>query len=414
MRDGSAVSQTFGTTRRSWVIEAVRRVLGWGQCIRKQQRSGRVDNASLENRDNMARVILNTAMDGIITFDARGNINGFNPAAESLFRCSAAGALGEHISCFLPDLLATNTGTGDELGIGFAPLGREFLGRRQDGSTFPAELTVSEGVLAGRRIFACAVRDITERKRTQEAQRLFLTCSSLGLGNALAAIAGYAHELSDLAEGEAVSMRLERITWLAHVLSSTMRDLVVYSGIAGSPNIMYGPVPLHTALVGCAKEFQRECRSKNLSLRITVPEGVTVISDRVKLTRIVDNLLSNAVRYTNNGEIELTADVTDAEIAIRVRDTGIGIPAADLPHIFEPYFRHEEARALEPWGAGLGLTTVKQFAELLGGTVRVKSEPGVGSEFVVSLPRKFKGTRGNRGETPEPLPAPCAQVGRAA
>jgi PAS domain S-box-containing protein len=324
-----------------------------------------------------------------MTFNARGVIETFNPAAEPLFRYATSEVIGEHIESLLPGLLRRNgNGHTKHDTLSFAAMGGEFTGRRRDGGTFPVELTLSEMVLRGRRIFTCVVRDITGRKRMEEAQRLFLASTSHDMGNFLTAIAGYAMELSDQVTSQEAREDLSRITSLTHTLSTIMRDLVVYSGISGDQQVTYGPVPIHTILTACTKDIEGECRRKGLRLRVAVPENTTVVTDRVKLTRVIHNLLSNAARYTQEGEIELVAEVTQTEVRIRVRDSGIGIAAEDLPRIFEPYYRHERAREIEPWGTGLGLATVRQFCDLLGGSVEVNSTLGVGSEFPVTVPCK--------------------------
>jgi len=118
-----------------------------------------------------------------------------------------------------------------------------------------------------------------------------------------------------------------------------------------------------------------------------LPEDATVTTDPLLLNRILQNLLSNALRYTVTGEIELRCALAESEIRFTVRDTGIGIPSEAQARVFEAYYRHPEAQQIERLGTGLGLTTVKQFCDLLGGTVSVESTPGVGSTFCVTIPR---------------------------
>jgi len=339
--------------------------------------------------DARARAIANTAADGIIIFDGRGIIESFNPAAEPLFRYAAHEIVGRHVEILLPGLVRP-PGERDAARdtVSFVAMGGEFSARRRDGVTFPVELTLSEMALRGGRIFTCVVRDITERKRLEEAEKLFMEAASHDVGNVLAAIAGYAMMVGDLATGDEGRMYVARITSLAHTLSAMMRDIVVHSGIGGAQRVAYSSLPLDTVLLACTKDVERDCARKGLRLRVAVPAGTTVVTDRAKLTRIVQNLLTNAVRYTETGEIELGAQVTRAEIRLHVRDTGIGIPAQDLPRVFEPYYRHDRAREMEQWGVGLGLATAKRLCELLGGAIDVDSAPDIGSEFRVRIPRE--------------------------
>jgi signal transduction histidine kinase len=147
-------------------------------------------------------------------------------------------------------------------------------------------------------------------------------------------------------------------------------------------------VAVRTLLTETAKDIEALCQQRGLRLLVTLPEEVTVLADKPKLTRILQNLLSNAVRYTERGEIELRGEVTEAQLRLTVRDTGIGIPAADLPRVFEEYYRHEQARVLHELGSGLGLATVRRLCDVLGGTVTVTSTPGQGSTFVVTVPHR--------------------------
>jgi two-component system capsular synthesis sensor histidine kinase RcsC len=105
------------------------------------------------------------------------------------------------------------------------------------------------------------------------------------------------------------------------------------------------------------------------------------------VTRILDNLLSNAVRYTPSGKVHLQGQLLSSKISVSVRDTGIGIPADELRRVFEPHYRAPTARQVAPLGTGLGLFTVKRFCDLLGGTTHIESTPGMGTTCTVMLPR---------------------------
>jgi signal transduction histidine kinase len=122
-----------------------------------------------------------------------------------------------------------------------------------------------------------------------------------------------------------------------------------------------------------------------LALRLDVPGGVRVRTDPEPLRQIVVNLLTNAVKYTEKGEVRLEAEVRDADAIVRVRDTGIGIPSEHLDHVFEPFWRVDPERHGAD-GAGLGLSIVQRLVRLLGGEITVVSEVGQGSEFRVRLP----------------------------
>jgi two-component system phosphate regulon sensor histidine kinase PhoR len=113
-----------------------------------------------------------------------------------------------------------------------------------------------------------------------------------------------------------------------------------------------------------------------------------VVADEEKLTQVVVNLLENAVKYTEpGGSVDATVSASDAQVVIRVCDTGIGIAPIDRDRVFERFYRVDRARSRESGGTGLGLSIVKHVVEAHGGTVSVDSQLGQGSTFTVTLPR---------------------------
>jgi signal transduction histidine kinase len=121
-------------------------------------------------------------------------------------------------------------------------------------------------------------------------------------------------------------------------------------------------------------------------LHVDLPAEGSITTDAIKVTRILDNLLSNAVRYTHSGNVHLRGELIGSKLSVSVRDTGIGIPADELHRVFEPRYRAPTARTVAPSGTGLGLFTVKRFCDLLGGTTQIESRPGVGTTCTVMLP----------------------------
>ncbi|HUP87738.1 MAG TPA: ATP-binding protein [Longimicrobiales bacterium] len=127
---------------------------------------------------------------------------------------------------------------------------------------------------------------------------------------------------------------------------------------------------------------------KGLTLHLELPdEPLQTRTDPDKLRQVVINLLANAVRYTESGEVRLSAErCTSGDVIVRVHDTGIGISDEHLPHVFEPFWQVDSRQRTQGGGTGLGLAVVKQTVALLGGSVSAKSEIGVGSTFEVCLP----------------------------
>jgi signal transduction histidine kinase len=157
---------------------------------------------------------------------------------------------------------------------------------------------------------------------------------------------------------------------------------------ASREHIELKTVDLRFALTEAAQLIEPAAQQKQLELVTELPaEPVTVVSDDDKVRQVVINLLSNAVRYTDNGTIRLELAASKSDVAIRVHDTGIGISPNDVKHVFEPFWQVDRSRRSRDGGTGLGLAVVKQIVELLGGTVSVTSVLGSGSSFEIRLPR---------------------------
>ncbi len=140
--------------------------------------------------------------------------------------------------------------------------------------------------------------------------------------------------------------------------------------------------------------WQPKAEAKGISLDLSSPVVLPTLSiDPRRINQVIDNLLNNAIHYTpTEGNITLSAAQRSIEhaqgqwLVITVHDTGPGIASADLPHLFERFYRADLARQRHQGGRGLGLSIVKQLVELHQGRVWVKSQPGLGSQFFVALP----------------------------
>jgi signal transduction histidine kinase len=128
---------------------------------------------------------------------------------------------------------------------------------------------------------------------------------------------------------------------------------------------------------------------KNIQLDfVPPPDNVIVHIDENYMARVIDNLVSNALKYTpSGGRVKVRATSDDNNATIEVSDTGLGIPEQDLPHIFDAFYRVRQGEYESIEGSGLGLSIVKTIVEQHGGKVKVESKPGQGSTFWVILPR---------------------------
>ena len=227
------------------------------------------------------------------------------------------------------------------------------------------------------------MEDVTDRKRVEETHRLLLAATSHDVLNVLNNIMGYAQLFEERDFPEPV---VPRILSLSMGLREIMRELLDHAD-ADNDQPSLALVSARALMRERAEAVEWQCRQKGLEFAVDLPPEGSITTDPIKVTRILDNLLSNAVRYTPRGNVYLHGQLASTKFCIRVRDTGIGIPADDLDRVFQPHYRAPTARQVAPLGTGLGLFTVKRFCDLLGGNTEIESTPGVGTTCTVMLPR---------------------------
>ena len=135
-----------------------------------------------------------------------------------------------------------------------------------------------------------------------------------------------------------------------------------------------------------ADRYQQRADRDGVMMHRSIQEGVTARADREKIDTAVGNLLSNALKYGDCADIEVSVRAVDAHVEIAVRDKGPGIPSEHLPRLFERFYRIDKARSRALGGTGLGLAIVKHIALLHGGKARCESTLGKGSAFILELP----------------------------
>jgi signal transduction histidine kinase/CheY-like chemotaxis protein len=167
-------------------------------------------------------------------------------------------------------------------------------------------------------------------------------------------------------------------------------DLMEVSRITrGKIEIRREPVELASLIRSAVETSRPMIDAANTHLQVSIPaETITVLGDPMRLSQVFANLLNNAAKYTNQrGQIWVSASVQGKNVAVSIRDTGIGIPSDMLPYIFDMFMQVDRSAGRAQGGLGIGLTLVRTLVELHGGTIEVRSEgTGRGSEFIVSLP----------------------------
>lgn len=230
--------------------------------------------------------------------------------------------------------------------------------------------------------------------REREASRLkdeFLATVSHELRTPLNAIVGWTQIMMTTPVDDATRQRgMETIARNAQAQARVIEDLVDVSRIVtGKLHLRFSPIDLREAISGAAEAIRPAADARGVTLTVDLPPGAALVhGDRDRLQQIVWNLLSNAVKFTGaGGAVDVHVAATGPQQEIRVRDTGVGIPTAFLPHVFDRFRQADGSTTRAHGGLGLGLAIVKELSELHGGSVEVTSDgPDRGTTFIVRLP----------------------------
>ena len=344
------------------------------------------------------RSVVDHVIHGIVSFDEAGVIESINPAAERLFGYKADEIIGRNINCLMPESYLSER----ETAIG---IGQEVWGLRKDASSFPMELAVSTFPLGKRRLFTGIVQDITERKRLEEElrQRLeqlrdadrrkneFLAMLAHELRNPLAPVHNAVQILrKNYPEDAETKWAHDVIERQVQHMTRMVDDLLDVSRITrGKINLQKEPIEV-AAIVTRAVEMAQpliDARKHRLTIALP-PQPVWVQADSQRLAQVMANLLNNAAKYTEeSGSIWLAVETQGSDVLLKVRDTGIGIPADYLPRVFDLFSQEDSSLERTQGGLGIGLTLVRILVQMHDGTIEAFSAgTGQGSEFVARLP----------------------------
>ena len=229
-----------------------------------------------------------------------------------------------------------------------------------------------------------------EAEKRNEAQREILDVLSHEFRTPLHVINGYVESLKNGIWGEVNSDQekaLRVVIGQSGHLRTLVESLIDLTRIDSEDfRVDRQNIELTEFLRDMERQYSYDLQ-KPVTLRWTIPPDLPVIkSDKMRLTVVLENLISNAVKFTEEGEIRISVSCSQKTVRIHVADTGIGIPNDQLPHIFEKFYQGDRTSTRHIGGLGLGLYIVKVFTDLLGGNIEVKSEVNRGSTFTLSLP----------------------------
>ncbi len=391
---------------------------------------------ALAEAEARTRSILDTAADGIVSFDEQGRIESFNHAAERLFGYADGAAIGADIRVLIPHLAAClGPRSDDESGAappgapcilggkcigdqslcrpigphqaGPCVLGGDQRGRRRDDSDFPLELSASKVSIGRTPIFTGIVRDLTDRQRTEEALRTAATAQAASRAKSQF-LANMSHEIRTPMNG--ILGMAEML--LQTELSPTQRRLAdtVYRsgesllGVIGNildfskieagklelEGVDFNPRELVEEMAQLMAEAA-ERKGLELFCRVApdVPQALHGAASRLR--QVLTNLVGNAIKFTEHGEVSVEvsrlAGPAAGDIAggtmlqFTVKDTGIGIPMAIQGQLFNAFTQADNSTTRRYGGSGLGLAISKELLERMGGKIGVRSVPGQGAEF---------------------------------
>jgi two-component system phosphate regulon sensor histidine kinase PhoR len=258
----------------------------------------------------------------------------------------------------------------------------------------PRSLTVHAARLPGSppRGAVLVLHDTSDLRRLERLRRDFVANVSHELKTPLSVIKVCVDTLLDGAVEDAGHRGrfLEQIGRQADRLHALILDLLSLARIESGDELFdFEAVSVEGVVRACLERHRPRAEARRQTVALEPPEGPPILAwaDEEALDQILENLLDNAVKYTpEGGTIRVGWRLAGARACVEVSDTGIGIPEADLPRIFERFYRVDKARSREMGGTGLGLSIVKHLAGAMHGTVQAASQVGRGTTFTVCLP----------------------------
>ncbi|MFP5391030.1 MAG: response regulator, partial [Gammaproteobacteria bacterium] len=385
--------------------------------------------ARLVAEQRRTRIILDNSNDAFVALGSDGRVTDWNAAAERTFGWSAQEAIGQELAELIipPEDRAghadgfrrfVQTGTTPNLGQRV-----EVTARHRDGRLLPIELSVAAYHDGHSYVASAFARDITERKRlaaeiearahelelerdrAQEANRAkgeFVANMSHELRTPMNAVLGMTYLLANTGLTPEQKKYLDMIRSSGQSLLGIMNDILDFSKVeAGRMQLAESPFYLGDVLSSVGTIMSVNTGTKDLDLAIGKNPAVprVLLGDALRVQQVLVNLVGNAIKFTEHGEVSLVVDpapdpasdgahAQPGQVRLRfvVRDTGIGMGPEQQRRLFSPFTQGDSSTTRRFGGTGLGLSIARRLTELMGGTITVDSQEGVGSTFTVELP----------------------------
>ncbi|MCK4849804.1 MAG: PAS domain S-box protein [Phycisphaerae bacterium] len=335
----------------------------------------------LEESEARFREIIEKSADGIVIVDQEEKVRFVNPAAEQLFGREADELEGKPL--------------GFPVGAG-APAEIDIAG--PDGTKVVAELQVTQMEWWGEAAQLISLHDITDRKLAEEAELQVMEMKdeliasvSHELRTPLFSIRGFLELLRDgkVKDPETQQEFLTRASQDANRLTLLVNDLLDVSRLeAGRLELELEDVELGTLIRETLESLRHQAQQKSIPLTYSGSETpLGIKADRHRLQQVLTNLVTNAIKFSEAGcPVRITSDLLDDLVTVKVIDQGTGVPAEDIPHLFDMFYQANGSHKRAGGGAGLGLHIAKRIVDSHGGQIGVESELGMGSTFFFVLP----------------------------
>ena len=353
----------------------------------------------------------------IAVLDGRRSIRSVNPAFETLFGYSAAEVTGAAIDgLIVPEAHRSESSDLEARARGGEIVRVEVERRRKDGRHIQVRLSAAAVKAADEGALVALYEDIGDRKAAEQAMRaardlaervararsVFLANMSHEIRTPMNAVLGFVELVLDTELAPEQRRALELVRSSSEALLTILNDILDYSKIeAEHLELETIPFDLPKVVHATATLLAVRAREKHLELTVDVPPDVPhlVRGDPTRVRQVLMNLIGNAIKFTEEGEVDVSAAVAGhhgdrTSVRFRVRDTGIGISEPQLATIFDEFTQADASMTRRYGGTGLGLAISRRLVALMGGALTVTSEVGRGSEFSFTLPFPVEATAG--------------------
>jgi two-component system phosphate regulon sensor histidine kinase PhoR len=343
---------------------------------------------AIEQENASLLAVFGSMVEGVITVDSETRITSINPSVEEIFGISKKDSQGK----FFLEAIRNNSIA--EI-INQVLKNAEFVSRELV-LVWPIQMVLqinASPIFEDKKVSGCVavIHDITQIRKLEQMRSDFVANVSHELKTPLTSIKGFVETLLGGALDDKENSRhfLKIIQEHTDRLDSLINDLLELSHIESKEiTLKTEELKLADLVDEVLRGFKGQLKKSGVQVNNNLITGLTIKADRDKLERVLVNLIDNAIKFNKEkGSIRIFFEALANNIKITIEDSGIGIPAKDIPRIFERFYRVDKARSRELGGTGLGLSIVKHIVELHGGSVGVESTEGLGSKFWFILPK---------------------------